>query len=177
MRLKRESFEEAAQALVVNLRDDQLDALLAEAEASATNAPVPFGAESQTPGLRRPDHLRSLVATSLPLAKKVWVDSFASWQSHTCLGAVAPVPWGFARFTARHCMNFRIVWMGPDDDPGAVDHALKRGVPLRSPKALARYLQHGPEMVHQERLSSGRMVKATAVDELPGPHCARHSAG
>lgn len=32
MRLKRESFEEAAQALVVNLRDDQLDALLAEAE-------------------------------------------------------------------------------------------------------------------------------------------------
>ncbi len=52
--------------------------------------------------------------------------------------------------------------MGPDDDPGAVDQALKRGVPLRSPKALARYVQHGPEMVHQERLQNGR-VKATAV--------------
>ena len=31
MRVKRESFEKAAQALVMDLRDDQLEALLAEA--------------------------------------------------------------------------------------------------------------------------------------------------
>ena len=48
MRLKRGTFEEAAQALVVDLRDDQLEALLAEAEASTTNASVPCDAEPQT---------------------------------------------------------------------------------------------------------------------------------
>ncbi len=47
MRLKREGFEKAAPALV-DLRDDQLEALLDEAEASAANIPVPCGAESQT---------------------------------------------------------------------------------------------------------------------------------
>jgi hypothetical protein len=47
MRLKREGFEKAAPALV-DLRDDQLEALLDEAEASAANIPVPCGADSQT---------------------------------------------------------------------------------------------------------------------------------
>lgn len=48
MRLKREGFEKAAQALVVDLRHDQLEALLDEAEASATKTPVPCGTEFQT---------------------------------------------------------------------------------------------------------------------------------
>ena len=47
MRLRRESFDTAAQALLVDLRDDELEALLAEAEASATNVLVPGGAGSQ----------------------------------------------------------------------------------------------------------------------------------
>lgn len=59
-------------------------------------------------------------------------------------------------------MNFRMVWMGPDDDPGRVEDALKSGVPLRSPKAFARYVQQGTEMVHQEQLQNGRL-RVTAV--------------
>lgn len=35
MRIKRESFEQAAQAVAVELRDDELEMLLAEAEATA----------------------------------------------------------------------------------------------------------------------------------------------
>jgi hypothetical protein len=59
-------------------------------------------------------------------------------------------------------MNFRMIWMGPEDDP-------QQGSPrpvgpfsdLRN-GALPRYVQRGAGMVHQERLQSGRF-KVTSL--------------
>jgi hypothetical protein len=58
-------------------------------------------------------------------------------------------------------MNFRMIWMGPDDDPqqrppqaGASSDLLNRTLP--------RYAQRGTGMVHQERLQNGR-VKVTSL--------------
>ena len=57
-------------------------------------------------------------------------------------------------------MNFRMVWMGPEDDPRAETDTVSAGG--RSSKALARYAERGTEMVRQERRKNGPM-RVTAL--------------
>jgi hypothetical protein len=59
-------------------------------------------------------------------------------------------------------MNFRLVWMGPDDDPQARNHAVQRGVTAPSSGELTRYARRGSEMVRQERSQNGR-IKVSPV--------------
>jgi len=69
--------------------------------------------------------------------------------------------WGGAT-AALLSMNFRLVWMGPDDDPQAANQALSSALSLQSSRAVAPYAQRGPEMVRQEKLQGGRL-KITPV--------------
>lgn len=52
-------------------------------------------------------------------------------------------------------MNFRLVWMGPDDDPKEVRSPRAATKPGSSPPV--RYEQRGTEMVRRKHLTSGRV--------------------
>jgi hypothetical protein len=58
-------------------------------------------------------------------------------------------------------MNFRIVWMGPDEEPLGTSPN-QNGAPARHSGALPRYVQSGAEMIHQEQRPNGR-VKITPL--------------
>ena len=59
-------------------------------------------------------------------------------------------------------MNFRLVWMGPDDDPESATETRKTAVPHRWPKSPSPYAQRGTETVRHEVLRDGT-VKTTLV--------------
>jgi hypothetical protein len=85
------------------------------------------------------------------------------WLSHSCLGAesqsIGSVGLGP---TVRSSMNFRLVWMGSDDDPQGAPQALNEAAAGRSSRVLLPYALRGTEMVRQERLQNGRL-KISAV--------------
>ena len=59
-------------------------------------------------------------------------------------------------------MNFRLIWMGPDDDPQNVPRLPSRATPHAAPNGFPPYAKQGNEIVHRQVLQNGR-VKITAV--------------
>ena len=54
-------------------------------------------------------------------------------------------------------MNFRLVWIGSDDDPGDINQPLNPAIPHSSNGELPRYAQRGTEIVRQEIRPDGRL--------------------
>jgi hypothetical protein len=59
-------------------------------------------------------------------------------------------------------MNFRLIWMGHDDDPQDEPHRSGRFVSRSAAGGFPAYAQQGNEMVHRQLLQNGR-VKITPV--------------
>src|SRR5271163_3185767 len=54
-------------------------------------------------------------------------------------------------------MNFRLVWMGPDDDPETTREIRTEEAPRRLSTSLPHYEQRGTEMVRHEILRNGSL--------------------
>jgi len=63
----------------------------------------------------------------------------------------------------RSAMNFRLVWMGPDDDPQGASAALK-GAVRHSSRVHPPYAKRRGEMVRQETTQSGRLKSRTLAN-------------
>src|SRR5579863_5489282 len=54
-------------------------------------------------------------------------------------------------------MNFRLVWIGSDEDPGDVTQSLNPVIPGSSNGELPRYAHRGTEIIRQEIRPDGRL--------------------
>ncbi len=61
-------------------------------------------------------------------------------------------------------MNFRMVWMGPEDDPRPESLGRNTSAIARSSKALPPYAERGGEIVRQERLRNGYLKITTLAN-------------
>src|SRR5258706_9243947 len=61
-------------------------------------------------------------------------------------------------------MNFRLVWMGSDDDPPGRQPAAQETVAAVRPFPPALYEQLGTEMVRCERLANGRLKRIAVAN-------------
>jgi hypothetical protein len=61
-------------------------------------------------------------------------------------------------------MNFRLVWMGPVDDPPGSLSSAQKGAAVRHLPSGPRYEQQGTEMVRLERMENGRLRCITVAN-------------
>ena len=59
-------------------------------------------------------------------------------------------------------MNFRIVWMGSDDDPAAQQCSVQQAMGRQSPTLF--YEQFGAEMVRCQRLANGQLKRTSVAN-------------